>query len=120
VQRAAEERDTVVYAIGVFADTDGAAAHAGRRELDRLTGRTGGLAFYPTDVDQVTSTALNLARQIRNQYTIGYTPLSPVLDGKYHTIRLEARGTEKLLVHTRPGYWAVAAGTAAPPFTRDQ
>jgi hypothetical protein len=50
--------------------------------------------------------ALKLARQIRNQYTIAYSPLNQALDGSYRTIRLTVTGSDRLVVHTRPGYRA--------------
>jgi VWFA-related protein len=108
IQDAAERSDTVVYAVGLFADGD-ASAKQGRKELDDLTGRTGGAAYYPADVDQIQSVVLDLAHQIRQQYTVGYTPINQALDGSYRTIRVEARGRERLVVRTRAGY------RAAPP-----
>lgn len=78
----------------------------GRKELDELTARTGGASYYPAGVDQIEAVVVELARQIRQQYTIGYTPTHQALDGSYRTIRVEARGAERLRVRTRPGYRA--------------
>jgi len=96
---------TVVYAIGLFGSD--AAAHEGRHELDRLTEHSGGTAFYPAAVDEVDAVVGDLARRIRNQYTIGYAPTNPTLDGSYRRIRVEARAGEPLKVWTRAGYVAL-------------
>jgi VWFA-related protein len=105
IQDAAERSDTVVYAVGLFAEGD-PAAKQGHKELDEITARTGGASYYPADLDQVHSVVLDLARQIRQQYTIGYTPTNQALDGTYRTVRVEARSTEHLAVRTRAGYRA--------------
>ena len=49
-----------------------------------------------------------MARDIRNQYTIGYKPTTPKSVGGYRTIRVDAkaRGYGKLVVRTRTGYYA--------------
>src|SRR5206468_5205162 len=106
IEKAAEQSETAIYAIGLFGDTDGSAANSGRHELDRLTERTGGVAYYPASIDQIEAVALEIARQIRNQYTIAYTPLNQALDGSYRRIRVEAVGTDRLVVRTRAGYRA--------------
>ena len=111
IESAAERSETSVFGIGLFAD-ESASSKQGRRELEALTTRTGGVAHYPVTLDQIEPAALDLARQIRQQYTIGYTPTNQALDGAYRTIRVEARagrGSERLSVHTRPGYRAERA-----------
>jgi Ca-activated chloride channel family protein len=93
-----------VYAIGLARDPK--TIEQGRHALDRLTKQTGGLAYYPTDVDGIGPAALEIARQIRNQYTIAYRPTNQTLDGSYRAIRVQARGAGRLTVVTRPGYSA--------------
>ena len=52
--------------------------------------------------------ALEMARQIRMQYTLGYAPLDRSLDGSYRHIRVTAtkKGSAHLTVRTRTGYRA--------------
>jgi len=100
--------DTAVYAIGFFRAADSSEAKDGRRELDALTQQTGGTAAYPRSVDDIPTVAIDLARQIRSQYTIAYAPLNQALDGTYRRIHVEARAREPLTVHTRAGYVALA------------
>jgi Ca-activated chloride channel homolog len=108
VRKQAEESETVIDAIGLFGDGEASRAKTGRHELNGLTERTGGVAYYPERIDQIESVAIALARQIRNQYTIAYSPLNQALDGSYRTIRLTVTGPDKFVVHTRPGYRATS------------
>ena len=108
IRKQAEESETVIDAIGLFGDGETAKARTGRHELDGLTERTGGVAYYPESIDQIESVAVALAGQIRNQYTIAYSPLNQALDGSYRTIRLAVTGSDKFVAHTRPGYRATS------------
>jgi Ca-activated chloride channel homolog len=113
IARQAESRDTVIYALGLFED-DPARVKRGHHELDQLTTRTGGLVHYPAAPDQIEALAVQLAHEIRSQYTIAYAPTNQSLDGKYRSIRVDVSGHGHLTVHTRPGY---RAGGGAPPTT---
>ena len=104
VEKQAEQRDTVIFAVGLFGD-EGRVKH-GRHELDQLADRTGGIAYYPAGIDQIGEVALEIARQIRNQYTIAYAPTNQALDGTYRAIRVTVAGSEALSVRTRAGYRA--------------
>jgi Ca-activated chloride channel family protein len=104
VEKQAEQRDTVIFAVGLFGDEG--RVKDGRHELDRLADRTGGIAYYPAGLDQIGDVALEIARQIRNQYTIAYAPTNQALDGTYRTIRVTVAGSEALSVRTRAGYRA--------------
>jgi len=104
IERQAAQRDTVIFALGLFGDSG--RVKQGRRELDQLTERTGGTVYYPAGVDETGAVALEIARQIRNQYTIAYAPLNQALDGTYRTIRVAVSGSERLTVRARSGYLA--------------
>lgn len=104
VTRIAQEEDVAVYAIGLFGGAG--SEKAGRRDLDRLTKGTGGVAYYPASFDSVRAAALSIADQIRRQYTLAYAPTNQRLDGTYRHIAVTLRGHEHYLVRTRPGYFA--------------
>jgi VWFA-related protein len=106
VRRLAEQTETVIDAIGLFNDQQPGHGAAGRHELETLTNQTGGVADFPTSVEQIESVALDLARQIRDQYTIAYAPLNQQLDGSYRTIRVTVTGPDHYQVRTRDGYRA--------------
>jgi VWFA-related protein len=112
IARDAERSDTTVFGIGLFADTERHAV-TGRKELEEITGRTGGTAYFPSDSDHVGTAAVDIARQIRQQYTIGYTPTDAALDGTYRAIEVHATSptrSERLTVRTRSGYRAERYG----------
>jgi Ca-activated chloride channel family protein len=104
VEKQAEEHDTVIFAVGLFGDAE--RARQGRHELDQLADRTGGMAYYPAGVEAIGPVALEIARQIRNQYTIAYAPLNQTLDGTYRAIRVAVSGSEHVSVRARAGYRA--------------
>jgi Ca-activated chloride channel family protein len=105
VHRLQEENGPTVYSIGVLGEERQRRA---RRALETISDRTGGIAFFPRTLDEVDSISSAVARDIRNQYTIGYKPTTPKSVGGYRTIRVDARasGHSKLTVRTRSGYYA--------------
>jgi VWFA-related protein len=104
----ANQSDVVIYAIGLFADEDKRDASKARRALHELTTTTGGMAYYPKDVAEVQALAVEIARDIRNQYTIAYSPKIQELDGKYRQIKVTVDAPGKPMVRTRSGYYATA------------
>ena len=107
IQESATHDGIVMYAVGLSHMTMSSGSQ-GRKALEELTKPTGGVAYYPVEPDQIDSTVLDLAEQIRRQYTIAYSPINQALDGSYRAIRVEARGTGSLKVITRTGYRATA------------
>ncbi|MGI8958849.1 MAG: VWA domain-containing protein [Bryobacteraceae bacterium] len=105
--------DTLIYAIGLFTEEERREAAKARRALNELTSATGGLAFYPKDVNDVQSLAVEIAHDIRNQYTIAYSPSIQELDGSYRQIKVTVDAPGKPVVRTRSGYYATP-NTEAP------
>src|SRR6478672_7948639 len=105
VRRLQEENGPTVYAIGLLGEERQRRA---KRALETIAERTGGIAFFPRTLDEVDQISSAVARDIRNQYTIGYKPTTPRSVGGYRTIRVDARapGHGKLTVRTRSGYYA--------------
>jgi Ca-activated chloride channel homolog len=106
VRRLQEENGPTVYAIGLLGGDEG--TRRGRRALQTLAERTGGIAFLPKTLDDVDEISSTVAHDIRSQYAIGYKPTTPKSVGGYRTIRVDARakGYGKLTVRTRSGYYA--------------
>ena len=102
----ANQADTLVYSIGLFTEEEKREASKAKRALNELTGATGGLSFYPKDLGDVQSQALEIAHDIRNQYTIAYSPTIQELDGSYRQIKVTVDGPGKPTVRTRTGYYA--------------
>ena len=117
--RLAQQDDILIYAIGLLTDEDKREAKKAQRALQLLTESTGGTVFYPKDVSEVDRIAHQVARDIRNQYTIAYTPTNPALDGTFRQIKLVVKAPGNPVARTRSGYYATARGqTEGRPGTR--
>lgn len=110
--KAAEESDAAIYAIGVFSDDDRKNSKKmvrhSKKVLTELAESTGGMAYFPENLDQVTPICEQVARDIRNQYTLGYYPTNTAKDGTFRAVQVQtlvAHG-RKLSVRTRTGYYA--------------
>ena len=98
----------VVYAIGLLFGTNAREAEQARIALERLSKETGGIAFFPHSMQNVDSIAAEVARDIRDQYTIGYQSTIPASQGGYRGVRVEVNAPKhgKMIVRTRKGYYA--------------
>jgi VWFA-related protein len=112
----AQRSDAVIYAVGVFSDDDIKHDHRAmkkaRTALSELTNATGGLAFFPENVDDTESICTQIARDVRNQYTLGYYSTNTAHDGTFRTVAVQVtppQGKGKLTVRTRTGYYASRA-----------
>src|SRR6476659_6042788 len=104
VHRLQQENGPTVYAIGLLGEER---ARRAKRALEVVADRTGGIAFFPPSLDQVDEISRNIARDIRSQYTITYTPTTPKTVGGFRNIHVDAhaRPYKKLTVRTRSGYY---------------
>lgn len=117
VRRIQDLQGPVVYSIGLLFDEGGGGgreSRRARRALQLLSDQTGGLAFFPKNLGQVDEIAAEVARDIRNQYTIGYHSTKPASQGGYRVVKVDAHanGYSKLTVRTRPGYFPHPQGAA--------
>ncbi len=108
VLKIAARSSALIYTIGIFAPED---EDKNPEVLRRLAGTTGGDAFFPDKLDDVVGICDHIARDIRQQYTLGYVSNNAVKPGVYRSIRVVARsaGNGKLVVRTRSGYIAAKA-----------
>jgi VWFA-related protein len=113
VRQLQEENGPAVYAIGILGDEEH--PKRAKRALEIMAQRTGGLAFFPKTLDEVDEISRTVARDIRNQYTIGYRPTNPKGTGGFRAVRVEAKakGHGKLNVRTKSGYYAGAQSAAS-------
>ena len=104
VRRLQEENGPTVYAIGILGEER---AHRARRALSEMAEETGGMSFFPKNVEEVDSITQQVAHDIRNQYVIGYRPTTPRSVGGYRSVKVEAKasGHKRLEVRTRSGYY---------------
>ena len=116
--KAAEQSDAAIYAIGVFSDDDRKNSKKmvrhSKKVLTELAEATGGMAYFPDSLDQVNPVCEQVARDIRNQYTLGYYPTNTAKDGTFRAVQIQtlvAHG-RKLSVRTRTGYYAQKNATS--------
>ncbi len=118
--RIAQESDAVIYTIGLLGVEEGSnlfklKGRGNRRAakvLRKISRATGGAAYFPKSLDEVKSICVQVAEDIRNQYTIGYYPANTKKDGSFRQIRVEARKEGRggrLVVRARTGYYAPRA-----------
>ncbi|MDP9147187.1 MAG: VWA domain-containing protein [Acidobacteriota bacterium] len=80
----------------------------GDKILQDLADETGGRAFYPYHVDDLDQSFQDIGDELRNQYSVAYSPTNYNLDGRYHKIRIEIPEHKGYQVRARRGYFAKA------------
>jgi Ca-activated chloride channel family protein len=107
--KAAETSDAVIYTVGLLSEDDHREARIAKRALTALSDATGGLAFFPKTVNSVHQICLQVAKDIRDQYLVGYYPTNPQSNGGFRQVEVKLvnvpHGLGKLSVRTRPGYY---------------
>lgn len=113
VMTLAGQSDAIIYTIGLFEQED---PDKNPRVLKRLANATGGEAFLPESVKQVVPAFERIAQDVRNQYTITYSPSNRGQDGTYRTVQVSAAapGRGRIKVRTRAGYYAPLRPQPAP------
>jgi VWFA-related protein len=110
--RKVRDSGVLVYSIGLLSEEEAREARAAKRALNSLAETSAGAAYYPKDLAEVETLTPQIAHEIRNQYTIVYSPLNENLDGSFRKIRVELTGQYKgNLIRAKNGYYA----TRVPP-----
>ena len=100
----AQRSEVLIFAIGILNEEDRRSAKRAQRAMEMLTKQSGGIAHFPKDVESVEEVALHIAKEIRSQYIIAYSPTKPD-DGSYRQLKVTVKGNG-LTVRTRTGYYA--------------
>ncbi len=108
IRRVQDLGGPVVYTIGLLFDADKDESAQARQALEMLSQETGGVAYFPRSLDEVNGIAAQIARVIRNQYTLAYRSTKSASLGGYRVVHVEATSPNagKLHVITRHGYYA--------------
>ncbi len=99
----AQKADVVIYSISTNItrnDTDG------DKVLKYFSDKTGGRAYFPFKVEDLSQSFENINNELTHQYNISYRPEPFVSDGLFHPIDLHVRGRKDLVMRVRPGYYA--------------
>lgn len=111
----AKAENVVIYAVGMF-DDETLKAESMRKSkvkslLSRLAQVTGGRAYFPNTIKQCEQACVDIAKDLREQYSLGYYPSPRSENGVWHSIRVqlslpESTRQDGLSVRTRSGYFA--------------
>ncbi len=78
----------------------------GDKVLKYYASETGGQAFFPFKVEDLSQSFENIANELRHQYNVFYKPEPLKTDGSYQAISLRVKGRKDLVVRARKGYYA--------------
>ncbi len=102
-----QEKTTTIYAVGLLSDEERRSAKRAERALRYIAHATGGPSYFPETVDEVQALTKRIAADIRNQYTITYTPAESNKAAGFRSVKVELEGRAKRNeVRHRPGYYA--------------
>jgi len=118
IERVQDLDGPAIYCIGLLFgdDSDRRENRHAKEVLQELAEQTGGQAYFPKSLREVSDITAEVAQDIRTQYTIAYrSTKSPALGG-YRVVHVEAKekGFHGLQVRTRTGYYPKVA-SANPP-----
>ena len=99
-----KESETQIYVIGERGELG-----YGRGVINEIVRLTGGRAFFPHNFKQLDYFVDLIHTELRNQYVLGYVPLSKEFDGEWRKLQIKLNppeGLPKLNVRAREGYFA--------------
>jgi VWFA-related protein len=97
-----QRAETIIYAISTnWTPSRG----KGDDVLQRMAAATGGRAFFPPSVEEMSLGFNSIEEELRSQYALTYTPADFKADGAFRTIYLFAND-RRYQVRTRQGYFA--------------
>jgi len=110
----AQKTDTIIFAISTKGGFTGSAVpgveagtvkDSGDKELDRLSGDTGGRAFFTGDMLALERAFKKIGEELRSQYLITYRPEGP-FDGGYRRIEVKVATGDGYKINAKRGYIA--------------
>jgi VWFA-related protein len=106
LMRNAHQSEVLIYGVGLLNEEEHREAARAKKALNDLAEATGGKTFFPNEVDSVGQIAKQVAHDIRNQYTIEYSPTNSAMDNTFRQIRIAVKAPGSPSVRTRSGYYA--------------
>jgi Ca-activated chloride channel homolog len=98
----AQRSEVIIYAIST---DDSGLILRGDKVLEQLAAATGGRAFFPFKMKDITHSFAAIEDELRSQYVVSYRPADFDADGRYRTIEISALKKD-LQVRARKGYFA--------------
>ena len=114
----AQRTETVVFVIstkagGFFGVQGGTVDRKEDKEIKRLAEETGGKAFFTAEVIELERSFTAIARELRSQYMVVYSPTNENIDGKFRQIDVKLPGKKDLKIRTKKGYTPVSRGAVS-------
>jgi VWFA-related protein len=109
----AQRSQTLIYSIGLLGALD---QDENPDALKRLCKNTGGIAYFPGSEVRVRDISTQIARDLREQYTLGFAPEETSNAHAFRKIEVKvaATGRGKLHVRSRPGYFGAPEKPSSP------
>jgi Ca-activated chloride channel family protein len=105
-----KEADVMIYSIGIYDQyLPTEEERLGPSLLNDISEISGGRAFTIDNPNDLADVATKIGIELRNQYVLGYRPMNPGHDGKWHKIKvklLPPKGLPPLHVYAKTGYYA--------------
>ena len=98
----AQRAEVIIYAIST---DDSGLVLRGDKILEQLAVATGGRAFFPFKMKDITHSFAAIEDELRSQYVVSYRPADFFADGRYRSIEIIALKKD-LQVRARQGYYA--------------
>ena len=107
----AKRSETSIYSIGLKVD-EGASSARGFKEAEfvmrQFAQETGGRAFFPTQIAELTNVYGQISDELSSQYTVGYTSRNPRRDGAWRRVVVRV-DRPNAVARTKLGYFAPVA-----------
>jgi Ca-activated chloride channel homolog len=100
VLRLLQDQDVTMFPVGLGTKID-------PERLRLLATFTGGEAYFPQDVSELTSQFERVTENLRHRYIVGYTSTNPTRDGKWRSVEIRT-GSAGVRITSRKGYFAPA------------
>jgi Ca-activated chloride channel family protein len=98
----AQRSEVIIYAIST---DDSGLVMRGDKVLEQLAEATGGRAFFPFKMKDITHSYAAIEDELRSQYVVSYKPANFDADGRYRSIEISSLKKD-LQVRARKGYFA--------------
>lgn len=98
----AQRSEVIIYAIST---DDSGLVMRGDKVLEQLAEATGGRAFFPFKMKDITHSFAAIEDELRSQYIVSYKPANFDADGRYRSIEISSLKKD-LQVRARKGYFA--------------
>jgi Ca-activated chloride channel family protein len=98
----AQRSEVIIYAIST---DDSGLVMRGDKVLEQMAEATGGRAFFPFKMKDITHSFAAIEDELRSQYVVSYKPADFDADGRYRSIEISSLKKD-LQVRARKGYFA--------------